>query len=46
MSTATPGSCANRRPCCWGAIDPFDQPDWSYEPKWDGFRVLAAKISR
>ena len=19
----------------------FDDPDWTYEPKWDGFRVLA-----
>ena len=28
------------------AKDLFDQPDWSYEPKWGGSRVLAAKISR
>lgn len=21
--------------------EPFDDPDWFFEPKWDGFRALA-----
>ena len=21
--------------------EPFDDPDWLFEPKWDGFRALA-----
>ena len=24
-----------------GAPHPFNDPDWVYEPKWDGFRVIA-----
>jgi len=24
------------------ADDIFQSPDWTYEPKWDGFRILAS----
>jgi bifunctional non-homologous end joining protein LigD len=23
------------------AKEPFNNPDWSYEPKWDGIRIVA-----
>jgi bifunctional non-homologous end joining protein LigD len=34
---------ASLRPCFFTRpISMFSSPDWTYEPKWDGFRVLAS----